>query len=112
MGHYTHYFVKPYKGRLIMGLLSGLIASGSLFGGLMVLPQMLQGIGPAVKKEDTARIRTAERIVNTLQDGKEQSREKQLLAVCSGLNISRGIFSFMQKGKSSSPFLRKLRVVR
>ncbi|MBO5723871.1 MAG: ABC transporter ATP-binding protein [Lentisphaeria bacterium] len=100
-------FVKPYKGRLIMGLLSGLIASGSLFGGLMVLPQMLQGIGPAVKKEDTARIRTAERIVNTLQDGKEQSREKQLLAVCNALEKKQTDSLLPEKTAQINTFLQK-----
>ena len=37
-------YVKPYKWRLTIGILAGLVASGSMFGGIMVLPQLVKGV--------------------------------------------------------------------
>lgn len=37
-------YVKPYKGRLFLGILSGFLAGGSLFGGLMMIPMMIKSV--------------------------------------------------------------------
>lgn len=39
-------YVRPYKTRLIIGILAGFIASGSLFGGLMMIPYMMKSVDP------------------------------------------------------------------
>ena len=40
-------YVRPYKTRLIVGILAGFIASGSLFGGLMMIPYIMKSVDPA-----------------------------------------------------------------
>ena len=52
------HFVRPYWLRLAVGIVTGLIVGGSLFGGLMLLPDMAmivdQDTGHAVKRQKTA----------------------------------------------------------
>ena len=113
-GSYASYwrllsFVKPYKKKLILGLLSGLIASGSLFGGLMVLPQMLRGIEPAAgQKEDLKQTEIAQRIVETLRKkGPASSGEEQLCAVRAHLQQKTGDSLLPEKVRQINEFLKK-----
>ena len=39
-------YARPYKVRLIIGILSGLLIGGSLFGSFMMLPSLFSGIEP------------------------------------------------------------------
>ena len=53
-------YVKPYKWRLTVGILAGLVASGSMFGGIMVIPQLVKGVD-VVTPESSIWTRTSER---------------------------------------------------
>ena len=60
-------YAKPYKWRLTIGILSGLIASGSLFGGLMMLPQLMKGVDLASPETIRENQQAAVKIVNVLE---------------------------------------------
>ena len=51
-------FVRPYWLRLTIGIVAGLLVGGSLFGGLMLLPEMVmivdQDTGLSAKRQKTA----------------------------------------------------------
>ena len=77
-------YVKPYKWRLAIGILAGLVASGSMFGGIMVIPQLVKGVN-AVSPETVEQNRqTAAEIVKSLDAvpaGNHESREKAVETV-------------------------------
>ena len=70
-------YVKPYKWRLTIGILAGFLASGSMFGGIMMLPQLLKGVNAASSETVEQNRRTAVKIVSGLaQVRNPQEREK------------------------------------
>ena len=74
-------YVKPYKWRLVVGIAAGIIASGSMFGGLMMLPQLVKGVdisSPETAAESRA---AAARIVKTLEQAKDESAAEKEKAV-------------------------------
>ena len=77
-------YVKPYKWRLTIGILAGVIASGSMFGGIMMVPQLVKGVN-AVSPETVEQNRqTAAKIVKKLESvpgGSFQDRENAVETV-------------------------------
>ena len=70
-------YVKPYKWRLTIGILAGFLASGSMFGGIMMLPQLLKGVNAASSETVEQNRRTAVKIVSGLEQVRNpQEREK------------------------------------
>ena len=72
-------YVKPYWGRMTVGILAGFVVGGSLFGSLMLIPSLMSGIefsSAAQPKEETA---MAEKIVAAVQV--PGSEEEKLAAV-------------------------------
>ena len=77
-------YVKPYKWRLAIGILAGLVASGSMFGGIMVIPQLVKGVNVASPETVEQNRQTAAEIVKTLDAvpaGNHESREKAVETV-------------------------------
>ena len=72
------HFVRPYWLRLLIGLVTGLIVGGALFGGLMLLPDMAmivdQDTGHAVKCQ-----KTAEEVIRAVEElPPDMPREEQV----------------------------------
>ncbi len=59
-------YVKPYKWRLAVGILAGLLASGSMFGGIMVIPQLVKGVDVVSPETMEQNRKTAVEIVKKL----------------------------------------------
>ena len=79
-------YVKPYKWRLTLGILAGVIASGSMFGGIMMLPQLVKGVN-AVSPETVEQNRqTAAKIVTRLDSVRDKSFQDRENAVEAVLN--------------------------
>ena len=77
-------FVKPYKWRLTVGILAGVIASGSMFGGIMMLPQLMKGANVATSETTEQHRQTAVKIVEKLETvpaGNVQEKENAVQAV-------------------------------
>ena len=77
-------FVKPYKWRLTVGILAGVIASGSMFGGIMMLPQLMKGANVAPSETAEQHRQTAVKIVEKLENvpaGNIQEKENAVQAV-------------------------------
>ncbi|MDD3118776.1 MAG: ABC transporter ATP-binding protein [Victivallales bacterium] len=73
-------YAGPYKYKLMIGILAGFVVGGSLFGSLMIIPDLMtavDGSGGGVKKEDVR----AEKIVQTLSDDPDAPPETRLNAV-------------------------------
>ena len=79
-------YVKPYKWRLAIGILAGLFASGSMFGGIMMLPQLLKGVNAVSPETVEENRQTATRIVQKLAAAPKQDIEARKKAVESVLN--------------------------
>ena len=79
-------FARPYWLRLTIGVLMGLIVGGTLFGGLMLLPDMAtivdQDTGQSVKRRMTAE----EVILAVEQASPEMDREEQIRMVAEIMN--------------------------
>ena len=73
-------FIKPYRVRLIIGVICGLIVGGSLFGSLLLLPDMLLIVDQDTGKKNKTEI-TAERIVKELSTVKYKNKEEAAKAV-------------------------------
>lgn len=71
-------YVKPYKWRLAVGILAGLVASGSMFGGIMVIPQLVKGVDVVTPETVEQNRKTAVEIVKELdtQPGKNISERE------------------------------------
>ncbi len=69
-------FVRPYWLMLTIGILAGLTVGGSLFGGLMLLPDMAmivgQDSGPSEERQ-----KTAEEVVEALKDAPDDMSEEE-----------------------------------
>ena len=83
-------FVKPYKWRLTIGILAGLVASGSMFGGIMVLPQLVKGVNVVSPETMEQNRRTAVKIIRKLDEVPKQNYEARENAVEAVLNEPSG----------------------
>ena len=79
-------YVKPYKWRLMIGILAGLVASGSMFGGIMVLPQLVKGVNVVSPETMEQNRRTAVKIIRKLDEVPKQNYEARENAVEAVLN--------------------------
>ncbi|MBO4647658.1 MAG: ABC transporter ATP-binding protein [Lentisphaeria bacterium] len=79
-------YVKPYKWRLVIGILAGVIASGSMFGGIMMLPQLVKGVGVVSPETVEQNRQMASKIVQKLDGVRDQSPEAKEQAVQAFLN--------------------------
>jgi len=66
-------YVKPYKWRLAVGILAGALASGSMFGGIMMLPQLVKGVGVVSQEAVEQNRQMASKIVQKLDSVRDQS---------------------------------------
>ncbi|MBR2428146.1 MAG: ABC transporter ATP-binding protein [Lentisphaeria bacterium] len=73
-------FIKPYRVRLTIGILCGLIVGGSLFSSLLLLPDMLLIVDQDSGKKSKTSI-TAEKIVQELSAKQYKSKEEAQAAV-------------------------------
>ena len=79
-------YVKPYKWRLTIGILAGVVASGSMFGGIMMMPQLIKGVN-AVSPETVEQNRQiAAKIVQKLETVRSNQFQERETAVESVLN--------------------------
>ena len=83
-------YVKPYKWRLTIGILAGLVASGSMFGGIMVLPQLVKGVNVVSPETMEQNRRTAVKIIRKLDEVPKQNYEARENAVEAVLNEPSG----------------------
>lgn len=83
-------YVKPYKWRLTLGILAGLVASGSMFGGIMVLPQLVKGVNVVSPETMEQNRRTAVKIIRKLDEVPKQNYEARENAVEAVLNEPSG----------------------
>ena len=69
-------FVRPYWLMLSIGILAGLLVGGSLFGGLMLLPDMAmivdQDTGQSVKNR-----KTAEEVIEALEEAPDDMSDEE-----------------------------------
>ena len=72
-------YVKPYWGRMTVGIIAGFIVGGSLFGSLMLIPSLMSGVDFTSRATRTEEKLTAERIVASVQTA--GSEEQKLEAV-------------------------------
>ena len=70
-------YVKPYKWQLTIGILAGVVASGSMFGGIMMLPGLLKGANVAAPETVEQNRQTAVRIVAGLDKVKTGPKERE-----------------------------------
>ena len=73
-------FIKPYRTRLTIGIICGLIVGGSLFSSLLLLPDMLLIVDQDSGKKDKTSI-TAEKIVQELSNKKYVTAAEKQAAV-------------------------------
>ena len=70
--------VKPYRGRLILGILAGFLAGGSLFGGLMMIPMMIKSVDNQV--ESTAQTdKKVKEILSRLDEVKDRKEKEKIV---------------------------------
>ncbi|MBQ9337045.1 MAG: ABC transporter ATP-binding protein [Lentisphaeria bacterium] len=79
-------FVKPYKWRLTIGILAGVIASGSMFGGIMMLPQLMKGANVVTAETSEQHRQTAAKIVEKLDRVPAENIQEKENAVQAVLN--------------------------
>ena len=70
-------YVKPYKWRLAIGIIAGIVASGSMFGGIMMIPQLLKGANVAAPETVEQNRQTAVRIVASLENAKIGPKDQE-----------------------------------
>ncbi len=69
-------FVRPYWLRLTIGIVAGLLVGGSLFGGLMLLPDMAMIVDQDNGQSEKNR-KTAEEVIRALDDANDMSDEEK-----------------------------------
>ena len=79
-------YVKPYKWRLTIGILAGVVASGSMFGGIMMLPQLIKGVNAASPETVEQNHQIAAKIVQKLETVRSNQFQERETAVESVLN--------------------------
>ena len=98
-------YAKPYKGRLAIGILAGLLVGGSLFGSFMMLPGLFSGMEFAHEKNRSELDQKVEEICKTVKD--TGSQEEQAAAIRKILEEKKSD-SDSKIGKEIEKFDRKL----
>ena len=86
-------YVKPYKWRLAAGILAGVVASGSMFGGIMMVPQLVKGVDAATPASVKQNQETAVKIVQKLESvpGRDIAERKQAVEEVLNEPAQRGV---------------------
>lgn len=71
-------YVKPYKGRLFLGILAGFLAGGSLFGGLMMIPMMIKSVDNQIKSS-AATDKKISQVLARLDTAKSPAEKKKIV---------------------------------
>ena len=71
-------YVKPYKGKLLLGILAGFLAGGSLFGGLMMIPMMIRSVDNQIES-NAATDKKVEQVLAKLEHVKTPEEKKKLI---------------------------------
>ena len=74
-------YVKPYWGRLTIGILFGFIVGGSLFGSLMMVPNMLMIVEQDSSRKNVQADQTAGQILAALDEKKDLTDQEKAKAV-------------------------------
>jgi len=74
-------YTAPYKYRLAVGILAGFLAGGSLFGSLMMIPQLMKGIEDNGGLGRDAKVESSAQALLAAVDAAGPSKEERLLAV-------------------------------
>lgn len=90
-------FVKPYWVRLAVGLIAGLIVGGSLFGSLMLVPNMVMIADGGTVMDSKQYSEQSEKILSTLEAAPDASRDER----------ARMIYSIIEPEKDNDPKLTK-----
>jgi subfamily B ATP-binding cassette protein MsbA len=67
-------YCKPYRGRLILGILAGLLVGGSLFGSLMVVPQIAAVVKHSLSTPAGETVQNTEQAEIVIANDKELSK--------------------------------------
>ena len=97
-------YAAPYKLRLTIGILAGFVVAGSLFGSLLMLPKIMNGVvpPPEVDRKTTA---LAEKIVAVVDNSGIEKREEKVDAVrevikpAKQLDIAKKVEEWKQKAE-------------
>ena len=73
-------YATPYKFKLIVGILAGFVVAGSLFSGLMLVPQILKGVVPEAEKSSET-LAKAESVVTVLDKNAAADHSEKVDAV-------------------------------
>ncbi len=69
-------YTKPYKGRLIIGILAGFLVGGSIFGVLMMAPQLVSAIEDRTTTSDKAVEESQEKVLEVIDDANLSKQQK------------------------------------
>jgi subfamily B ATP-binding cassette protein MsbA len=70
-------YASPYKFRLIVGILAGFVVGGSLFGSLMMVTPIMEGVDSSAGKDSKELSEKLEKVVLTVQSGESVVLEDQ-----------------------------------
>jgi len=96
-------YAAPYKGRLAIGILAGFVVAGSLFSGLMLVPQILKGVVPGAKEKSEIQ-GTALDVVAALDKRPDASRPEKVEIVVEKIEPKHAedVAGMVEKWKSSA----------
>jgi len=83
-------YAAPYKWRLATGILAGFLVAGSLFGSLVMLPQIMQGIVPPTREEEKTQA-AAKEILTAVSANNNVDEEKKIEAIAKLIRPEKGI---------------------
>ncbi|OGV56633.1 MAG: hypothetical protein A2X49_08600 [Lentisphaerae bacterium GWF2_52_8] len=87
-------YAAPYKGRLIIGIISGFIVGGSLLGSMLMIPQLMRGVDGNVSSAAAVENRNkAGEVLRALENGQFNGEEEKLEAaakiLAAGHNVNK-----------------------
>ena len=71
-------YIKPYRGKLILGILCGFLAGGSMFGGLMMIPIMVRSVDNQISSSSSTD-KKVEQVVKRLDEVKDPAEKKKII---------------------------------
>ena len=71
-------YIKPYRGKLILGILCGFLAGGSMFGGLMMIPMMVRSVDNQIASSSSTD-KKVEQVVKRLDEVKDPAEKKKII---------------------------------
>jgi subfamily B ATP-binding cassette protein MsbA len=97
-------YAAPYKWRLATGILAGFLVAGSLFGSLVMLPQIMQGVVPPTRQEEKTQAAAKEILATVTAESSESEKEKieaiaKLIRPEKGINVQKKVEEWKAKAK-------------